>query len=86
MTQVSVPTREAARARAKAEKLQAHWVIRGEIAMVYNIASGSRYTVRTKHLGSSDWMCTCKWAQLGKGGWCKHVVRVIDKATKEGLV
>lgn len=82
---MNVPDREAARSRAKADRLQAHWVVPGEIAIVYNVKSGSRYEVRTKYLGSSEWLCTCKWALMGRGGWCKHVIRVIDKAAKEGM-
>lgn len=76
---MKTPTIEQSRARAKTERLQAHWEVPGHVARVYNIARGSAYTVS---LIADTWRCECPYGQMGHAP-CKHLVAVIDKVNRE---
>lgn len=72
-------TIERSRAKRKAERLQAHWVVPGHVARVYNIVGKSAYTVT---LRAGFWTCECTWSKYGSGP-CKHLTAVVDKVRRE---
>lgn len=78
-------TIEQGRIRARRDRLQAHTAARGLAYRVYNIEKGTRYDVVKR---GSMWTCHCAWMTRsdGRQGYCKHIVRVLDKMKREGVV
>ena len=69
-----------ARELAKRDRLQAHWLIKGTLAIVYNIANKNRYAVENF---SGEWKCSCPYNLFNDDHNCKHVQRVKDKIASE---
>lgn len=77
-----MPTIESSRAKAIADKIQAHRVSEDQY-VVYNPSNNpiTKYSVHRSPGGT--WYCTCPYATRGNhlrnGSECKHLRRVLDK-------